>query len=55
VVVGVIPAGNDLLEVHIAGQRQPVLIPFVPAIVPIVELGARRIEIDPPPGLLGES
>lgn len=50
-VVNVIPAGNDLLEV----QRSPqstVLIPFVLAIVPLVDLQQRRIEITPPAGLI---
>ncbi|NJK34166.1 MAG: ribosome maturation factor RimM [Oscillatoriales cyanobacterium SM2_2_1] len=54
VVVSVIPAGNDLLEVRVAGQEQTILIPFVPAIVPVVDVVSRRLEIDPPPGLLGE-
>lgn len=70
-VIGVIPAGNDLLEVQLpqsdegrAGEQgrlkaknqepksKTVLIPFVKAIAPIVDLEARRIEITPPPGLL---
>jgi 16S rRNA processing protein RimM len=29
-----------------------VLIPFVQAIVPVVDLVARKVEITPPPGLL---
>jgi 16S rRNA processing protein RimM len=62
VVTDVIPAGNDLLEVERAGSTQAdakteskavkVLIPFVKAIVPTVDLSQRRIEITPPPGLL---
>ncbi len=56
-VVDVIPAGNDLLEVKLhqssANDKvQKVLIPFVKAIVPVVDLVAKRIEITPPPGLL---
>lgn len=64
-VVDVIPAGNDLLEVKLhqsfvsdKGQvtkdkgQKTVLIPFVKAIVPVVDLAAKRIEITPPPGLL---
>lgn len=64
-VVDVIPAGNDLLEVQLhksfandkgqitkdKGQKK-VLIPFVKAIVPVVDLEAKRIEITPPDGLL---
>ena len=84
VVVDVIPAGNDLLEVKINSQaavapaEQPdkpspeavakagkkrksqpkspkpvkVLIPFVKAIVPVVDLQNGRVEITPPVGLL---
>lgn len=81
VVVDVIPAGNDLLEVQLHEQPEPapekpeaplpnriskirkakrqtlkkpatVLIPFVKAIAPVVDLESRRIEITPPPGLL---
>ncbi len=57
-VIGVIPAGNDLLEVQRAGQAPdekpmpPLLIPFVAAIVPVVDLHERRVEITPPPGLI---
>jgi len=81
VVVDVIPAGNDLLEVKLHHQppvvppqpeasiptrtskiRKPkrqipdkpatVLIPFVKAIAPVVDLQNGRIEITPPAGLL---
>lgn len=81
VVVEVIRAGNDLLEVKLHQQPEPapekpeappptrtskirkpkrqtskkpvtVLIPFVKAIAPVVDLESRRIEITPPPGLL---
>jgi 16S rRNA processing protein RimM len=51
-------AGNDLLEVKLhkipAGKKKPVkvLIPFVKAIVPVVNLEVKRIEINPPEGLL---
>jgi 16S rRNA processing protein RimM len=61
-VISVIPAGNDLLEVKLlqedAGMKKgkksskTVLIPFVDAIVPVVDLAAGRIEITPPEGLL---
>ncbi|MEH2107909.1 ribosome maturation factor RimM [Nostoc sp.] len=57
-VVDIIPAGNDLLEVKLheslAGDKKQktVLIPFVEAIAPIVDLKSNRIEITPPPGLL---
>lgn len=81
VVVDVIPAGNDLLEVELHKQPEPVpekaeaappnrkskirkakrqvekkpatiLIPFVKAIAPVVDLQQGRIEITPPAGLL---
>ncbi|MEM6400590.1 MAG: ribosome maturation factor RimM [Cyanobacteria bacterium P01_D01_bin.116] len=66
-VVDLINAGNDLLEVRleqddkVEGEEvkdskiknhQNVLIPFVKAIVPVVDLEAGRIEITPPIGLL---
>lgn len=57
-VINVLAAGNDLLEVQRPARgdasKSPttVLIPFVKAIVPIVDLQQRRIEITPPPGLL---
>ena len=81
VVVDVIPAGNDLLEVQLHKQPEPapakpeaspptritkqrkpkrqvtpkpatVLIPFVKAIAPVVDIQSGRIEITPPTGLL---
>lgn len=60
VVVDVIPAGNDLLEVKLDNSEKTasektaktVLIPFVKAIVPVVDLQARRVEILPPSGLM---
>jgi 16S rRNA processing protein RimM len=57
-VISVIAAGNDLLEVQPpanseSGEKpKPILIPFVKAIVPIVNLQEQRIEITPPPGLI---
>ncbi|HEY9668727.1 MAG TPA: ribosome maturation factor RimM [Coleofasciculaceae cyanobacterium] len=81
IVVNVIPAGNDLLEVRLHKQPEPapaqpeappptrtskirkpkrqtapkpatILIPFVKAIAPVVDLQHGRIEITPPAGLL---
>ncbi|MEI1373533.1 ribosome maturation factor RimM [Nostoc sp. UHCC 0926] len=57
-VVDIIPAGNDLLEVKLHEsfatdkKQKTVLIPFVQAIAPVVDLPSGRIEITPPPGLL---
>ena len=59
-VIDIIPAGNDLLEVQLHDrqiERYPkspktVLIPFVKAIAPVVDLKAGRIEITPPLGLI---
>lgn len=56
-VINIMVAGNDLLEVKYHKQNEPdrsrtVLIPFVKEIVPIVDLGQRRIEITPPLGLI---
>jgi 16S rRNA processing protein RimM len=52
-VTDVFPAGNDLLEVERTNGSK-VLIPFVMAIVPLVDLHQQRIEITPPRGLLEE-
>jgi 16S rRNA processing protein RimM len=41
----------DLLEVHVAGATATVLVPFTVAVVPTVDLAARRIVADPPEGL----
>jgi 16S rRNA processing protein RimM len=53
-VTEVLAAGNDLLEVELAETDPPrkALIPFVEAIVPVVDLEQNRIEILPPAGLL---
>ncbi|MGZ4664188.1 MAG: ribosome maturation factor RimM [Frankiaceae bacterium] len=55
-VVGVVTdvvhaAGNDLLVVRTQEGRS-VLIPFVAALVPLVDGAAGRLVVDPPPGLL---
>lgn len=60
-VTDIFAAGNDLLEVTyypaVDQNSQPakprkVLVPFVAAIVPVVNLGERYLEINPPAGLL---
>lgn len=51
IVTEIIPAGNDLLQITTPDQ-QSILIPFVKLFVPIVDLEQRRIEVDPPAGLL---
>ena len=43
--------GQDLLSVRREGGRE-VLVPFVTEMVPEIDLGAGRVVIDPPPGLL---
>ena len=43
---------QDLLEVKLTEGDRKVLIPFVDAIVPVVDVAAGHIEITPPPGLL---
>jgi 16S rRNA processing protein RimM len=47
-------AGNDLLEIERPGEpaQAPLLIPFVQAIVPVVQLKEGWIGLTPPPGLL---
>jgi 16S rRNA processing protein RimM len=52
VVRNMLSAGNDLLEVIQEGRAEPILIPFVEPIVPVVDIKAGRIEITPPPGLI---
>jgi 16S rRNA processing protein RimM len=69
VVTDLLSAGNDLLEVELTPEPtlapdqqqrkkatvpQKVLIPFVEAIVPVVDLAQGRIEITPPAGLIAE-
>jgi 16S rRNA processing protein RimM len=51
VVNDVLHLGQDLLEVRRPGAGD-ILVPFVKAIVPDVDLAAGRIRIDAPPGLL---
>lgn len=43
---------SDLLELHVPGASQTVLLPFTLAVVPTVDLDAGRIIADPPEGLL---
>jgi 16S rRNA processing protein RimM len=50
-VTNLLSAGHDLLEVTNENEKT-VLIPFVMAIVPVVDLQQKRIEITPPPGLI---
>jgi 16S rRNA processing protein RimM len=53
VVTDVLHYGQDLLVVRRAqGKDGECLVPFVKAIVPEVDLTARILVIDPPPGLL---
>jgi 16S rRNA processing protein RimM len=56
-VTDVFAAGNDLLEVALENLegRPKVLVPFVEAIVPVVDLASRRVEITPPRGLIPEA
>ena len=52
-VIKIASAGNDLLEIQLLGETdQTALIPFVSALVPVVDIKNRRIEISPPKGLL---
>lgn len=50
-VVDVLPGGNDLLEVENDRQAK-LLIPFVEAIAPVVNIEQQIIEITPPMGLV---
>lgn len=42
---------GDLLELRVPGAAQTVLLPFTRAVVPTVDIEARRIVADPPDGL----
>jgi 16S rRNA processing protein RimM len=50
-ITGVIPAGNDLLEITTPTGRVH-WVPFVAALVPQVEVAQGRLELRLPPGLL---
>jgi len=54
VVADVVHPGQDVLVVEGSGPRSgnEILVPFVAAIVPEVDVAAGRLVIDPPPGLL---
>jgi 16S rRNA processing protein RimM len=52
VVADVLHHGQDLLAVRPAAAADEILVPFVKAIVPEVDLAAGVLVIDPPPGLL---
>ncbi len=45
---------QDVLAVRRDGGGEELLVPFVAAIVPTVDLAGGRVEIDPPPGLLAD-
>jgi 16S rRNA processing protein RimM len=66
-IVDLYSIGNDLLEIELAEKMsdpnlqsevknkpkaKKVLVPFVKDIVPLVDIAAKRIEIEPPSGLL---
>jgi 16S rRNA processing protein RimM len=52
VVTDVLHHGQDLLVVRRDGGGPEILVPFVKAIVPEVDVAAGRLVIDPPPGLI---
>ncbi len=56
VVTDVLHHGQDLLVIKPAAGRGPgeLLVPFVAALVPEVDVAGGRLVIDPPPGLLGD-
>jgi 16S rRNA processing protein RimM len=43
--------GGDTLEI-VRPQGPPAMVPFTRAVVPVVDLAAGRLVVDPPPGLL---
>ncbi len=48
-IVGVVPGPQDWLEIEQEGERS--LVPMVQPLLKEVDLEARRVVIDPPPGL----
>lgn len=55
IVADIFTAGHEILVVNVPngdGKTTEAMIPFVKAIVPVVDIPNRRIEILPPPGLL---
>ncbi|BDA39526.1 ribosome maturation factor RimM [Candidatus Atelocyanobacterium thalassae] len=59
IVTDIFTTGHDLLEIKLnnlplqeSDKEQKILIPFVYEIVPVVDLKNKRIEINPPKGLL---
>jgi 16S rRNA processing protein RimM len=53
-VADVLHYGQDLLVVTGSGSRAgaEIMVPFVAELVPVVDLEAKQLVIDPPPGLL---
>jgi 16S rRNA processing protein RimM len=47
--------GQDALVVHRPEPEGEVIVPFVAAIVPDVDVGNGRVVVDPPPGLLDDA
>ncbi len=43
---------GDVLVVRRSGTGAEVLVPFVKAMVPVVDVAGRRLQVDPPDGLL---
>ena len=51
-ILSIIDGGNQLLEISSPAADKTILVPFVRAFVPRIDLSLRRIEIEPIPGLL---
>ncbi|GAA4510058.1 MULTISPECIES: ribosome maturation factor RimM [Nonomuraea] len=51
-VADVLHHGQDLLVVRRGGGREEALVPFVKALVPVVDLEGGKLVVDPPEGLL---
>lgn len=51
-VIGLVAGAQDLLEIRVTARDRVVMVPFVDAIVPVVDVAAGRLELEPPPGLL---
>lgn len=45
---------GDILEIHGPGLKNGLLVPFTREAVPVVDIAAGRVVVDPPAGLLGD-
>lgn len=54
-ITNIIDGANQLLEITGLNSKEPILVPFVRALVPLVDMDKSRVEIVNLPGLLDQS